>query len=386
VSGQTITRTTGTAVNIAAGGSDNASKVWVDANINITPAQAENPVNTNHVLTITVNAINGTIDAGSHTATASIVSGPGSFVGGNTCTYTGGAATSSCTVTITSATAGTTVISATSDIPVNGQTITRTTGTAVNTASGGSDNATKVWGDDTVSTTVRDAANNDVTGQTLTSGTVVHDTATVAKTAGTPASVPDPTGTVDFTLYDNASCNGNVIAGGSQTGVALVGGTATETNTFTTPAAGGDFSYRAVYSGDANYPSRQGPCEVFHVQTPQFAPALTPGFWKNHPAATTALLPITLGNYNVNTFPKALAIFNAMKCSAPIDCLAGHELAAKLDLASGSNPVIQPTIDQADALLIAVSYNGPGQYTPPTAAQKTLALQLEVLIDNYTNQ
>ena len=58
---------------------------------------------------------------GRHTATASIVSGPGSFVGSTTCSYTGGAATASCTVTITSAVAGTTVVSATSNIPVDGQ-------------------------------------------------------------------------------------------------------------------------------------------------------------------------------------------------------------------------------------------------------------------------
>ena len=62
----------------------------MNANIQITPATATNAVNTNHVLTITVNALNGTIDAGPHTATASIVSGPGSFVGPTTCTYTGG--------------------------------------------------------------------------------------------------------------------------------------------------------------------------------------------------------------------------------------------------------------------------------------------------------
>ena len=64
------------------------------------------------------------------------MAGPGSFVGGNTCTYTGGAATATCTVTITSSTVGTTVIQATSDIPVSGVVITRTTGTAQNTASG----------------------------------------------------------------------------------------------------------------------------------------------------------------------------------------------------------------------------------------------------------
>ena len=75
----------------------------MDANIQITPATATNAVNTNHVLTITVNALGGTIDPGPHTATAAILSGPGSFVGPNTCTYTGGAATATCTVTITSA-------------------------------------------------------------------------------------------------------------------------------------------------------------------------------------------------------------------------------------------------------------------------------------------
>ena len=53
----------------------------MNANIQITPATATNAVGTNHVLTITVNALGGTIDAGPHTATASIVSGPGSFVG-----------------------------------------------------------------------------------------------------------------------------------------------------------------------------------------------------------------------------------------------------------------------------------------------------------------
>ena len=70
-----------------------AVKTFVDANIQITPATATNPIGTNHVLTVTVNAVGGLLDAGQHTATASIVSGPGSFVGSPTCTYTGGAAT-----------------------------------------------------------------------------------------------------------------------------------------------------------------------------------------------------------------------------------------------------------------------------------------------------
>jgi hypothetical protein len=378
VNSVTLNRMTGDA---HVGDGANAHKNWVDANINITPGTANNPIGANHVLTITVNALGGTIDAGPHTATASIVSGPGSFVGSPSCTYTGGGATASCTVTITSSTPGTTVVSATSNIPVNGVTITRTTGTAVNTASGGSGNASKNWADDTIVTHVRDANNADITGQTVTPGTVVHDEADVTKAAGTPAAVPAPTGTVNFTLFDNGTCDGNVVA--TDSNEPLNGSGVANSATFTTTA--GTFSYLAHYNGDANYPAHDASCEPFTVQG-NFGPALTPGFWKNHQAATTALLPITLGNYNVNTFAKALAIFNAMKCSAPIDCLAGHELAAKLDLAGGSNPSILPVIAQADALLIAVNYNGPGNYTPPTAAQKSLALQLEVLIDAYTNQ
>src|SRR4029078_9021381 len=116
-----ISRTTGTAANTASGGSGNASKAWVDANIAITPATATNHTGTNHVLTITVTALGGAIDSGPHTATASIVSGRGSFVGSPTCTYTGGAATASCTVTITSAVIGTTVVWAPPDIPAHRQ-------------------------------------------------------------------------------------------------------------------------------------------------------------------------------------------------------------------------------------------------------------------------
>ena len=135
----------------------NADLNTLDANIQITPQTATNAVGTNHTLTITVNALNGTIDPGLHTATASIVSGPGSFVGSPSCSYDGGAAdpnglgsfpSASCTVVITSGTPGTTVVSATSNIPVSNlsgsDTIARTTGTQANLDVGGSDNAQKV--------------------------------------------------------------------------------------------------------------------------------------------------------------------------------------------------------------------------------------------------
>ena len=111
-----------------------------------------------------------------------------------------------------------------------------------------------------VTTAVRDAAGHDVTNTTVPSGTVVHDEATVAKAAGVPAVAPGPSGTVSFTLYDNGTCNGAVVA--TDPNKPLSGGIATSAN-FTPPAAGGTFSYLAHYNGDANYPARNGPCEPF---------------------------------------------------------------------------------------------------------------------------
>src|SRR5215471_9495950 len=164
VNGVTIPRTTAT--NPGPGGSGNANKTWVDANIQISPPTATNEVGSNHVLTITVNALGGTIDAGPHTATASILSGPGSFVGSPTCTYTGGGATASCTVTITSTATGTTVVQATSNIPVNGVTIPRTT--ATNPGPGGSGNASKSWVDANINITPANANNPIGTNHVLT--------------------------------------------------------------------------------------------------------------------------------------------------------------------------------------------------------------------------
>jgi hypothetical protein len=163
----------------------------LEANIQIAPATATNEINTNHTLTITVNAVNGILASGNAvpldgTATASIVSGPGSFVGSPTCTYTvpaGGATTASCTVVITKTTPGTTVVSATSDIsmttsgsgfPSEGI-VTRTTNTTDNTNAGGSGNASKTWVDANIQITPATAANAVGTNHTLTGHVNVND-------------------------------------------------------------------------------------------------------------------------------------------------------------------------------------------------------------------
>ena len=114
------------------------------------------------------------------------------------------------------------------------------------------------------------------------------------------------------------------------------------------------------------------------------ATRFTPGYWKNHEAATTALLPQSLGGYTVSTFADAQAVFDAMKCSDAVNCLAGHLLAAQLDVANGSSTCIAGTISDANAFLTSVGYAGPGSYTI-TTAQRAQALSLEQTLDNYTN-
>src|SRR5439155_1526036 len=116
----------------------------VDANIQITPATAPNAVGPNHTLTITVNTSGGMIAAGGGTATANITSGPGSFVGGNTGTTQGGGARASCTVVMTSATAGTTKVWPASNNPLAGDGSLSHT----NDGTGGnSGQAQKIWVD-----------------------------------------------------------------------------------------------------------------------------------------------------------------------------------------------------------------------------------------------
>jgi hypothetical protein len=115
-----------------------------------------------------------------------------------------------------------------------------------------------------------------------------------------------------------------------------------------------------------------------------FAQRFTPGYWKNHQAATTALLPQSLGGYTVSTFAQATAIFDAMKCSQPANCLAGHLLAAELDVANGSAPCIASTISNANSFLISIGYNGVQTYSL-TKAQAGQALGYEATLDNYTN-
>jgi hypothetical protein len=124
------------------------------------------------------------------------------------------------------------------------------------------------------------------------------------------------------------------------------------------------------------------------VTTPH--PALSFGYWKNHEAQTTALLPVTLGSYTVDTFAKASDVFAGMNCGNhsaqnAVGCLAAQLLAAKLNVKNGAGTCIAPTIAEADAFLVSVGYTGPsGTYTL-TSDQRDHAIDLKDALDAYNN-
>src|SRR5215211_628162 len=178
-----------TSGNSGPGGSGPAVKTYVDANIQIGPQSATNPIGTNHTLTghVNVNSGSGFANAPAGTQIAfSIVSGPGSFVGGtNTCTTVG--TTGSCTVEITSAGAGTTIVKAATDASVGGLTLHRETGDGL---AGDSGNASKTW--EGARITISPSATNEI-------GDPHTFTVTVSRNAGS-GYVPASGEHVDFTL------------------------------------------------------------------------------------------------------------------------------------------------------------------------------------------
>ena len=140
-------------------------------------------------------------------------------------------------------------------------------------------------------------------------------------------------------------------------------------------------------------------CTFLNTQDPVVsAPARTPGFWKNHPAVTGPLLPVYLGNYSVSSLSRVQSVFKAMNCGsskpqAAIGCLAGHLLAAKLNVKSGASTCINATITKADNFLkgqtvdgvSGVTYTGPTGSYSLTAAQRALAITLKNALDKYNN-
>jgi hypothetical protein len=167
-------------------------------------------------------------------------------------------------------------------------------------------------------------------------------------------------------------------------------------------AESGPAGYVAFFSADCSGTIADGQTKTCTITNNDIAPRRTAGYWKTHEAATTALLPRTLGSFTVTTFADALAVFNAMNCSSSkngdlIGCLAGQLLAAKLNLANASSPCITSTVNKADAFLsggtvtaggrtaTGVNYTGPsGTYTL-SANQRAVAETLKNALDKYNN-
>ena len=177
----------------------------------------------------------------------------------------------------------------------------------------------------------------------------------------------------------------------------------------------GSYSYKAIFTStdEVNFPSAVSDCEPFSV----FNAPLTPGYWKNHLALTgttgcTGLpsgtscssngpftktyLPQPLGNYSVDTILKAAQVWAVMNCSNTgsnaqqnqnaAGCLAGHLLAAELNVANGAPACISTTIADANAFLISIAYTGPGgSYTSLSSTQRAQAISLKNALDAYNN-
>ncbi len=201
------------------------------------------------------------------------------------------------------------------------------------------------------------------------------DQATVSGSAGTP------TGTVTFTFFTNGTCAPTGTAAGAPT---LAGGVATSNSEG--PLNAGSYSFQAVYSGDANYNGSTGACEPLTV-TANFVAGFTPGYWKNHCAATQKFLPLTMGSfYTVTTCAQASDILSSPGCGGNrLGCMAVMLLAAKLNLAQGDNPCITSTIATAEALLTKYHYVGPSGTYNLSGPDNTLAQSLHDTLSNYAS-
>lgn len=127
--------------------SRNAVKTWVDLRVRIDPQQDTNPLNEPHTFTISVtqNLGDGAWVPVTDGVTATVTVEPTGFIPvSDSCAITG-TVNGECTVVINSSVAQVYTANATVTASVAGQTITRSTGDAANSAAGGSGAATKTY-------------------------------------------------------------------------------------------------------------------------------------------------------------------------------------------------------------------------------------------------
>jgi hypothetical protein len=138
----------------------------------------------------------------------------------------------------------------------------------------------------TITTTVFDSAANAAWTNTETTGASAFDTANIGPKVDGIA----PTGTVTYSLFSGNSCAASA-AITSLNGrtwperVTLTAAGLVPNSQATGPLAAGEYSFRAVYSGDGNYAGADSACEPFNVAA---EPAQTPSSVEPAPAAPSA--------------------------------------------------------------------------------------------------
>ena len=249
---------------------------------------------------------------------------------------------------------------------------------------------------------------------TLKAPASVHDSAIIVIT---PSDKTLPAGSsVVFEFRKVGDCSGPAFASSNAIDVSGAGDGFTIDPALAQPnLPAGSYSYKAIFtSGDeVHFPNATSECEPFSV----FNAPLTPGYWKNHLALTgstgcsglpsgtgcnsngpftATYLPQPLGNYSVDTIQKGAAVWAVMNCSNSgsnstqnqnaAGCLAGHLLAAELNVANGAPTCISTTIADANAFLISIGYTGPsGNYSSLSSAQRAQAIGLKNALDAYNN-
>jgi hypothetical protein len=157
IGGVTMTRDTDSAtasIGHGPGGTDEATKKYVDAAISISPS-ATNEVGTAHTFTVTLTAIPGNTglspSAFAITGT-NVTPAPGS-AGGTCPTLSGSGNTRTCTIVINNSSAGTFTANASGTVTINGVTMSRDTdpATATTSGTGGSGPAVKKYVDAAIS-------------------------------------------------------------------------------------------------------------------------------------------------------------------------------------------------------------------------------------------
>ena len=210
-------------------------------------------------------------------------------------------------------------------------------------------------------TQVHNASHTDITGQTVTAGTAVHDQAIVAAST-------TPTGNVTFTLSNNANCDGGII---DTQVVALNGSGVAETSaTSTLPA--GSYGFKATYAGDSNLNGSTGVCEPFTVS-------------QNHPTIATTLsatsTPVGSSVHDSSALTGATAAAGGTVTYSVFSnntCSAGMQNAGTKTVTNGIVPDSDP-----------ITFNTPGDFywqavysgdTANTAATSTCANEHLVVV------